>query len=302
MKTDNLQKVFNPENFIVQLAGLNIHLIDAATSPLAMQAIGKIREREFRKEGGGTGKEIDVDRFDFEAPCYRQLVAWDPQVKEIVAVYRFLQGSAVDPQKYQTQLASAELFEFSPSFLSDYLPRVIELGRSVVNRSAQRGHKGLFAIWAGLGALVREHSNAEYFFGKFTVSQRLPERLRRAMYAMLYYWRRGEENFIWPRAECRVDWDVTDWQPGKNFREDLSRLIALAADLEATIPPLVLTYVRLTDHIRVYGTAINAKFGNVEETAILIPIKHIRPKIRRNFIDSYISVNPGIFTGRSKLQ
>ncbi len=289
-----LEQLFTPKNFVTACADLNIHLIDAGNAPLVMEAIGKIREQEFQREGGGTGKNSDIDSFDTHSPAYRQLVAWDPKSYEIVAVYRFICGNWVNPKKYHMQLASAEFFEFSPDFVSNYLPLIIELGRSVVNRSSKRRNRGLFAIWAGLGALVHEYPETRYFFGKFTMHSRLPEGIRDAICGLFKSWRQGDEKLVRPRPPYQIERNG-NWQKGSSFREDLSRLIRLAAASKTYIPPLILTYAKLSEHLQFFGTARNHAFGNSEESAILVPIRNIYPKIRENFINSYTSVNPELF-------
>ena len=289
----NIAGELSPKCFVTRSAGLDIYMVDAESAPRALTEIGRIRELEFRREGGGTGKDVDLDRYDLLSPRYRQLIAWDPQEEEIVAMYRFFRGA--DLGDSGGELASAEIFEFSPRFLSDYLPHTIELGRSVVNRSARRSYRGLFAVWSGLGALVREYSDARYFFGKFTVSPTLNSQLRRAMYAMLSQWCGGDSGLVSPRPDCQIFYDHAAWEQGVSFKDDLSRLVVFASGHGASIPPLVLSYARLTDKLQVFGTALNSQFGNVEETAILIPIEYISARIRQQFIDSYTSINPEIF-------
>ena len=287
----SIAKELRPELFIAQSAGLDIYMVDAGSAPKIVREIGKIREREFRQEGGGTGKDLDLDDHDLSPPWYRQLLAWDAQEKEIVAMYRFFRGADVDD--YQKQLASGKLFEFSPEFLRNYLSCTIELGRSVVNRSARRSYRGLFAIWSGLGALACEYPNTRYFFGKFTVFPDFHPQVRTAMYSMLKQW--CGNALVSPRHRHRVSYNPDSWKKGKSFRDDLSRLIRFSLDHETALPPLVLSYARLSDNMKVFGTAHNTAFGNVEETAILISIEHIYPHIRQKFIDSYTSINPQAF-------
>ena len=70
-------------------------------------------------------------------------------------------------------LATAHMFNFSETFLKEYLPYTVELGRSFVTleyQSTRAGSKGLFALdnlWDGLGALTVIKPECEVFcFGK----------------------------------------------------------------------------------------------------------------------------------------
>jgi hypothetical protein len=46
-----------------------------------MLEIGRLRELSFRSGGGGTGEEIDTDKYDYMEKPYRQLIVWDPQLR-----------------------------------------------------------------------------------------------------------------------------------------------------------------------------------------------------------------------------
>jgi hypothetical protein len=55
------------------------------------------------------------------------------------------------------------------------------------------------------------------------------------------------------------------------------------------IPPLVNAYMSLSPTMKLFGTAINYGFGDVEETGILIAIDEIFESKRKRHIDSFIS-------------
>ena len=42
-----------------------IYITTAAASPNVMREIGRLRELAFRSWGGGTGNELDTDKYDF---------------------------------------------------------------------------------------------------------------------------------------------------------------------------------------------------------------------------------------------
>jgi hypothetical protein len=58
--------------------------------------------------------------------------------------------------------------------------------------------------------------------------------------------------------------------------------------LGENIPPLVNAYMNLSATMKVFGTAINDEFGDVEETGILITIKDIYQEKRERHIVSYV--------------
>ena len=79
-----------PEMKLRSYKDLDVYVTTASESPTVMTEIGRIREREYRTVGAGRGVARDIDGYDTGFPCYKQLVAWDPEAGEIVAMYRFL--------------------------------------------------------------------------------------------------------------------------------------------------------------------------------------------------------------------
>ena len=58
------------------------------------------------------------------------------------------------------------------------------------------------------------------------------------------------------------------------------------------IPPLVNAYMSLSPTMRVFGTAVNHEFGNVEETGILIAFDEILEEKRMRHIDTFVEEHP----------
>jgi hypothetical protein len=58
------------------------------------------------------------------------------------------------------------------------------------------------------------------------------------------------------------------------------------------IPPLVNAYMSLSPTMRMFGTAINYGFGDVEETGILIAVDEILDEKRVRHIDSFAKDHP----------
>jgi len=114
-------------------AGNYLYIINHHDSPNVMQEIGRLREETFRAAGGGTGLSVDIDAFDVSENPYQQLIVWDPTEKEILGGYRFhLCDNLTFNEHGEVELATTELFNFSEKFVADYVPHMIELGRSFV--------------------------------------------------------------------------------------------------------------------------------------------------------------------------
>ena len=280
-----------------------IYIVDAHNAPNVLQEIGRLREIVFREAGGGTGKEVDLDEFDTCENCYKQLIVWNPEEEEIIGGYRYLLGSDVEfDEKGQPILATSHMFHFSERFIKDYLPWTIELGRSFVSLEYQNtnknGSKSLFALdnlWDGLGALTVIQPDVKYFFGKMTM---YPSYIRKGRDMILFFLKKhfdDKENLIVPMKPLVIESDPNDLEKlfsEESFKEDYRILNREIRKLGYNIPPLVNAYMGLSPTMKLFGTAINYGFGDVEETGILIAVDEILEQKRVRHIDSYIKEHP----------
>lgn len=293
-----LAREFVIDRRIRSVKGLDVYIVTAADAPHIMEEIGRISELEFRREGGGTGRTQDIDCFDTGDAPYRQLVVWDAQEQKVVAAYRYILCRDAHRCGPHPAPATEALFEFSSNFRRDYLPYAMELGRSVVNRSARRRHLGLFAAWAGIGALLREHGHIRYLFGKVTM---YPTYNVAARDALLHFLRRhfpDPANLVRPRQHLEVvpvGAEPGSLFAGRDYDIDYTMLRTQLKQLGELIPPLMISYLGLSQTMKAFGTARNKTFGNVDETAILITVDDINQQVRTRFMDSYWRICPGYF-------
>ena len=279
-----------------------IYVITAHNAPNVMKEIGRLREVVFREAGGGTGKDMDIDEFDTCDNCYKQLIVWNPEAEEIIGGYRYLEGTAWDmDEKGQPILATSHMFHFSEKFIEEYMPYTIELGRSFVSlpyQSSKMGAKSLFALdnlWDGLGALTVIKPNVKYFFGKMTM---YPSYIRKGRDMILYFLKKyfdDKEQLILPMKPLKIESDPSELEKiftGHNFKEDYRILNGEIRKLGYNIPPLGNAYMNLSPTMKLFGTAINYGFGDVEETGILIAMDEIFEEKRVRHINSFIKEHP----------
>lgn len=279
-----------------------IYIITAQDSPNIMREIGRLREIAFRAAGGGTGKPLDIDEYDIMENPYKQLIVWNPEAEEILGGYRYLLGTDVRyDEKGAPHFGYSHMFNFSEKFLKEYLPTTIELGRSFVTveyQSTRAGSKGLFALdnlWDGLGALTVVMPNVKYFFGKVTM---YPSYHRQGRDMILYFLKKhfgDKENLITPMKPLEMEAKEEDLAAlfcKNTFKEDYKILNCEIRKLGYNIPPLVNAYMSLSPTMRMFGTAINYGFGDVEETGILIAVDEILAEKRIRHIQSFIENEP----------
>ena len=279
-----------------------ISVIDAHDSPNVMREIGRLREIAFRTAGGGTGKPLDIDEFDTCDNCYKQLIVWNPEEEEIIGGYRYLLGKDWKRDgKGQPILARSHMFHFSDKFLSDYMMKTVELGRSFVSleyQNVRKKTKSIFALdnlWDGLGAITVINPNVKYFFGKMTM---YPSYIRRGRDMILYFLKKhfdDKENLIVPMKPLKIETPESELEElfcETSFKEDYKILNRQIRKLGYNIPPLVNAYMNLSPTMKLFGTAINYGFGDVEETGILIAVDEIFEEKRIRHIESFIKEHP----------
>ncbi len=274
-----------------------IYCITYQDSPYTMLEIGRLREITFRLAGGGTGREVDIDEYDKCDKPYIQLIVWNPDSKQIIGGYRYLAcKNAGRDENGNYILATSKLFNFSSNFIDNYMPYMIELGRSFVAPEFQisnESRKGIFALdnlWDGLGALVVNNPDMKYFFGKVTM---YPHYNQEARNMILYFMQKhfadhhGLVSLINP---MQINFDrqkLEELFKSDDVKEDYKILNHAIRQLGTNIPPLINAYINLSSTMKMFGTSLNPHFGDVEETAILVTIADIYPSKAHRHVDSY---------------
>ena len=276
-----------------------IYILTSHDSPNLMREIGRLREITFRSAGGGIGEELDIDHYDTsETHPYQQLIVWDPSNKEILGGYRFIHCTGLCKDSHgEIPLATAHLFNFSDAFVKDYLPHVIELGRSFVQpdyQSSKAGSKAIFALdnlWDGLGALMIDYPEVKYFFGKVTMYTNYNQEARNLILHFFSQFFGDPDHLVWAKNPMIIHSDqekISALFEGKNYDEAYKILSQEVRKLGENIPPLINAYMNLTPNMRTFGTAISDEFGDVEETGIMLSIEDMYDiKIDRH-VSSYL--------------
>ena len=185
--------------------------------------------------------------------------------------------------------------------MKDYAPYTVELGRSFVSleyQNARANSKSIFALdnlWDGLGALTVINPQCRYFFGKMTM---YPSYIRKGRDMILYFLKKhfdDKENLIIPIKPLKIETPEDELSAifcKDNFKEDYRILNKHIRELGYNIPPLINAYMSLSPTMKLFGTAINYGFGDVEETGILIAVDEILEDKRVRHIDSYVKEHP----------
>jgi hypothetical protein len=274
-----------------------VYLFDNNNAPSLMHEVGRVREITFRHAGGGTGYEIDIDEVDTaKTDPQKQLIVWDPENREIIGGYRFYFPEKGQAEYDIKKLASSSYFNFSDKFMRKYFPHLMELGRSFVHpdyQSRSMGRKSLFALdnlWDGLGAIIIDNHHIKYLFGKVTM---YPHFNQKARNMILYFLKRhfnDPDGLVIPIDPARIEIHQEEMRKifkGWRYKENYKILSREVRNLNENIPPLINAYMNLSPTMRTFGTFINHKFGNVEETGIMITLRDIYVEKINRHLSSY---------------
>ena len=274
-----------------------IYIVNEVDSPNVVREIGRLREITFRDAGGGTGKEIDLDQYDFGKNAFQQMIVWDPVDKEIIGGYRYIKCKNLKVEGTEVHSPTADLFKYSKKFINKYLDYTIELGRTFVQPLYQPSYdlrRGMFALdnlWDGLGALVIENPEIKYLFGKVTMYPDYDQLARDMILFFMHKYFPDPEHLIRPGKPLKINTSekiLNSIFTGYNYEEDYRILVQKVRKLGENVPPLVNAYMNLSSTMKTFGTALNDHFGDVEETGILITVEDINNVKKDRHISTYI--------------
>jgi hypothetical protein len=295
---EKLQAELTSDKFLrtTRRGSMDIYIFTCNDAPSLMLEVARLREVSFRKAGGGTGKSLDLDYHDVSKTPYKQLIVWDPRRHEIVGGYRYaLCRNHVEPGAQQPDLSMASYYHFTKEFKRKFLFKSIELGRAWIQPAYQATGKNvnyLYALdnlWDGIGAIISGHPSVEYLYGKVTLFPNYNPQAREILYWFLNHYLSDRDELLFPIRNFipvkNIDFAALGFS-GIDYKYDLKLLSGVLKSSGEVIPPLVNSYLNLTDKIKVFGTVFCPDFGNTMETGILLRIEDInKEKLLRYRMD-----------------
>lgn len=94
-----------------------------------LREIGRLREMAFRGVDEGTGKALDLDRYD---PHYQHLFVWSHGQRAVLGAYRTALTHELVAQHGVTTLYTHNLFDFDAALFERLSPSM-EMGLSFVH-------------------------------------------------------------------------------------------------------------------------------------------------------------------------
>jgi len=271
---DSHQRLIDSGDYVVCAAS-------AGQVPNILREIGRLREVAFRQVSEGTGRSLDLDRFDAH---YQHLWIWNAKTDEVVGAYR-LQGT--DAVRSPQDLYTSTLFHFRPELFEKFHPG-LELGRSFVRPEYQRSYVALLLLWKGIGRWIARHPRYRVLFGPVSISRAYNRASRELMVSFL-------------RARCANTELAALVKPRRQFRsrrlrncdtQHLGSLIAnieelsdVVADLEPDgkgVPVLVRQYLKVGGQILAFN--VDSDFSDVVDGLVVVDLARMEPSLLEKYL------------------
>ena len=259
-----------PNALLVDTPDLAVYVAQAASIPNTLREIGRLRETTFRATGEGTGKPIDLDRFD---PHYLHLWVWEKDKHEIVGAYRLGQSDKLRASGGVEALYTHTLFKYDRGLLDKVGP-ALEMGRSFIRAEYQRSFAPLLLLWKGIGRYVVLNPKYRCLFGPVSISATYQTVSRQLMVQFLQTHHSPADlvQLVRPRNPFRsktrrLGLGMTD------VPTDTDDLSSLIADLEPDhkgIPILLKQYLKLGAKLLAFN--VDPDFSDVLDGLIVVDL------------------------------
>ena len=255
---------------------------EAHRIPSVLREIGRLREVTFREVGEGTGRELDLDRFD---ESYEHLFVWHAERREVIGAYRVGRTEPLIRAEGTDGLYTSTLFRFSPR-LFDAMGPALEMGRSFIRSEHQRSFTALLLLWQGIGHYVLRHPECATLFGPVSISADYASASQQLIAAFLKQnaFRHPWSRWVRPRSPFRNRTSRVIRRGVADLR-DLDEVSHFISELESDgkgVPILLRQYLKLGG--RLLGFNVDPGFSNVLDVLVMVDLR----RTDRRILDRYL--------------
>jgi putative hemolysin len=267
---------------LCELGDLQVFIAEAKQIPAVLREIGRLREVTFRAVGEGTGKPIDLDRFDEK---YLHLFMWNKGKNEVVGSYRLGLVDEILEREGLPGLYTSSLFKFRSGFLERLGPS-LELGRSFVRVEYQRKPTSLALLWRGVGEFLVRNPRYKILFGPVSISRDYNDLSRRLMieYLEANHWDDDFGPLVKAKNPPRQRLDAGERKALALVRDadDVSTLVSEIEDDNKGMPVLLRHYLKL--NARILSFNVDAAFGHCTDGLIVVDLRTADIKMLKRFM------------------
>lgn len=261
-----------------------VYMANAKQIPKSLREIGSLRERTFREVGEGTGKSLDLDRFD---KYYIHLFVWNRGQNHILGAYRLGLIDEIIRKFSKTGLYTYTLFKYQDLLLRQLGP-ALEMSRSFIRQEYQKKYMPLLLLWKGICQFIVRNPRYKTLFGAVSISGEYNPYSRRLIAAFLKTNGFFSElsGFVNSRKPLRqkympeLEMGRSGFWPG-NIEELSSWIAGIETDGKG-VPVLLKQYLKLGG--KLLGFNIDPSFGNVLDGLIMVDLTHTEPKLLKRYM------------------
>jgi putative hemolysin len=268
---------------LVTSGSLSVRFGSAAQLPNVLREIGRLRESTFRLVGEGTGRDIDLDRFDEH---YLHLFVWDAEANRLIASYRIGQTDVLLSRFGASGLYTNTLFRYRPRLL-DQLTPALELGRSFVIPEYQRDYAPLLLLWKGIARFVGLNPRYRRLFGAVSISDEFQSMTKQLLMAFLkaHSFDESLAALVRPKSPPKMqrfrDANESRLATLVNDVADVEELVEEIESNRRGVPVLLRQYLKL--NAKLLGFNIDPDFGDVVDGLVVVDLT----KVERPILNCY---------------
>ncbi|KJR41934.1 hemolysin [Candidatus Magnetoovum chiemensis] len=256
----------------------------ASQIPNVLREIGRLREITFRETGEGTGKAVDLDRYD---EYYYHLFIWNKEKKEIVGAYRLGPTDEILTERGKAGLYTSSLFRYKIKLLNQINP-ALEMGRSFVRPEYQKVYSSLLLLWKGIGHFVVRNPQYKILFGPVSINNEYRSISQQLLvnFLKMNRYRQDLAKFVKPYIPYRAK-KIRGLKPKekKLVLNDIDEVSNLISDIEEDykgVPVLLRQYLKLGGQL--LGFNVDPSFSNVLDGLILVDLLKSDYKVLERYL------------------
>lgn len=275
----------DPNNVLIRQGRFKVILACASEIPNCLREIGRLREITFRMVNEGTGRSVDLDRFDL---YYRHIFLWDETESKIAGAYRMGLSDQILSEWGKKGFYTSTLFHFKKS-LFEHLNPALEMGRSFIAAEYQRKHAALGLLWKGIGTFVARNPQYNILFGPVSIDRGYDAVSKDLMIQFLRQRKRDPELApkVKPkhppqrRSSLKASEKKILGSPVLEI-EDVSALVMEVERGSKGVPILLRHYLKL--NARLLGFNVDPEFSNALDGLMVVDLLRTERTMLKNYL------------------
>lgn len=269
------------EHLLLRQGHFSAYIAGNAHIPAVLREIGRLREEAFRNVREGTGRELDLDRFDAH---YLHLFLWDNSRARIAGAYRLGPTDRIIASHGTRGLYISELFRCRRAFYLAMNP-ALELGRSFISPDYQKQFNSLLLLWRAIGEYVSRNPHYRCLYGPVSISDTYHRLSKNLMMQFFAEQRRqtGLEGLVRPRRAPRTGKVVV---PSIRDHElTIEHISALISEIERDgkgMPILLRQYLKFEGTILSFS--VDRRFSDVTDSLLIVDLMKSDERMLKRFL------------------